>query len=163
MKERIAAIAAVVLLLACVPLFRPRGERSAEAVVQASFDAAKRGAVSEYLACFGGDLAKQLAVARREAGTDAFGRELQGRARQIQGLVLSTPGQTEADESGAILQVEVVFRDRNEVQDSRLAKQGGRWRIVWIGPSKTVKMPIPYGTPVFPAEETAAGKTTEGG
>ena len=154
MKERLAAIAAVALLLGGVLVFRPRRETSAEAAVQASFDAAKRGAVREYLACFDGDLARKLAAARREAGDGAFARGLQGRAAQIQGLVLSKGDTTETDEADAVLEVEVVFRDRNEVQDYRLTNRWGRWRIVWIGPSTSVKMPIPYGTPVYSTENT---------
>ena len=155
MKERLAAIAVVVLLLGGFLVFRPRGEVSAEATIQASFDAAKRGAVREYLACFGGDLARQLEAARREAGDEPFARGLQARTGQIQGLVLSGGGAAEPGEEDTVLQVEVVFRDRNEVQDYKLTNQWGRWRIVWIGPSTSVKMPIPYGTPVFPAEDTS--------
>lgn len=156
MKERVAAIAVVVLLLGGFLVARPRAEGSAEATVQASFDAAKRGAVREYLACFGGELARQLTAARRESGGEAFARDLQARVGQIQGLVLSKGAAAEPGGEDATLQVEVVFRDRNEVQDYKLTNQWGRWRIVWIGPATSVKMPIPYGTPVFPTEDASA-------
>jgi len=160
-KRTVAAAALVVFCLALLAFFRSRAAQdSPESVVHRMVDAARRGAVRDYLACFGGALRRQLEGARKDAGDGAFGRDLRSRYAEVTG-VATTRGTVEgpADgESGEILlRMETVYRDRNEVQEVRLRRMFGGWRIVATGPARGVVMPIKYGTPVVPPPEARAG------
>lgn len=132
------------------------GAQGPETVVYAAFDAAAKGDANTYLGCFGGEMAQKIAAARRESGEARFAADLRERAGAITGLAVSRAAESggSGPADAALLRVEQVFRDRNEKQDFLLRRRWGGWRIHQIGPAATVKMPIPYGTPVY-AEEPA--------
>lgn len=130
-----------------------------EAVIHRVFRAAAAGDISKYLDCFTGELRTKLEAARRETGDERFRKDIVESAAGITGIAISRPAATEAPiaDGKTALVVERVFRDRNEGQTHVLSFLRGRWRIESIGPATTVKMPIPYGTPVYAAESPAAG------
>lgn len=154
------AALAVLVAFGAVLLARSRGrtEGGPDPAIYAMFEAAGKGDANAYLACFGGELLARLQTARREAGEERFAEELRRGVSGITGIAISRPPNT-AGTGGAptaTLRVEQVFRDRNETKDFSLRRERGRWRIESIGPAATVKMPIPYGTPVYAPEPSAA-------
>lgn len=132
------------------------GDRGPEATVYAMFEAAGKGDAKAYLDWFRGELLMRLEAARRESGDVRFAEDLRRRTSGMTGIAISRPAaDAEASADTAILRVEQVFRDRNETQDFMLRRERRRWRIDNIGPANTVKMPIPYGTPVYAPESGA--------
>lgn len=156
MKERIAAFGCVVLAAAVFGvalIMRSRPAAIPEETVYRSFEAAETGNVKGYMECFTEPLASDLEASERESGREQFRGSIQKRARELTGIVISQPGEGAADSDTAILTVELVFADRNEVHQYRLVRRRRQWRIADISGGETVTMPIPYGTPVVP--ETA--------
>ncbi len=142
---------------------RGGGDRGPEATVYAMFEAVGKGDVAGYLDCYGGELLDRLKAAARESGDARFAEDLRRRGEGMTGIAISRPpGDAASSAESAILRVEQVFRDRNEAQDYSLRRRRGRWRIEGIGPANTVKMPIPYGTPVY-APESATNVMSAGG
>lgn len=128
-------------------------DRGPEGTVYAMFEAVGKGDVAGYLDCYRGELLDRLKAAARESGEARFAEDLRRRGEGMTGIAISRPpGDAEASTGAAVLRVEQVFRDRNEAQDYSLRRERGRWRIEGIGPANTVKMPIPYGTPVYGPE-----------
>ncbi|MBN2451099.1 MAG: hypothetical protein JXR77_11965 [Lentisphaeria bacterium] len=161
MRERLLPWIVLALVGAGVLAFRPRSVSSGpEAVVEASFAAARAGDTRAYLACFSAALRGELEAARQEFGEERFRDGLRRRGAAVKGVALArVPGSGE-DADEVVLTVESVFGDRNEEQEYRLARRRGRWRIAAMGPARTVGMPIPYGSSVMPGEPQQGSEVT---
>ncbi len=165
MKRTVAAVALAVFCLALLAFFRsrPAGPAAPESTVHRMIDAARRGAVRDYLNCFDGALRRRLEADRRDAGAEAFGRDLRARYADVTGVAITrqTLDDAAAESGEVVLRVETVYRDRNEEQDVRLRRTFGGWRIMATGPARGVVMPIKYGTPVTsPPEQSRTSTVT---
>jgi len=139
-----AGIVAVLVALRGRPSLPPTPEEA----VTAFFGAAERGDDAAYLALTIGELRRRLESMRQQAGPETFRANLRRSAAGIKGIRTSRRA-AEGDESRAVLDVELVFADRNERQRVVLAPRDGGWAIESLGRAETVKPAIPYGTPVY--------------
>jgi len=147
--------ALIVLLIALVP-----GKTGTpEQTVYATVEKAKTGDTRGYIACFDGELKQQLQAALAESGREQFRQNISERAGQMTGIAVSRPAEIAPDATEALLRVELVFRDRNEEQEYCLRRSRRGWKIVTISPARTVEMPIPYGTLVYPEPPPATAET----
>lgn len=167
MKDRLPVFLALLVLGVLSAFIAVRSRRSAtladapERVIANALTAATAGDVEGYLSCFTGTLRSALERAVAETGRDAYGASLRQRGKAMTGWAVSVLPATSG--SGDVrLRVDVVFRDRNEVQDYVVRRDGTSWRIADLGPASTARMPIAYGTAVG-AEQAAspAGRTGE--
>jgi len=154
MKKRAVQIVCVAGVVVLAVLLRGRkgggGREPAptpEAAVNAMFDAAEQGDDEAYLALTGGQLERQLRGTRSQEGAEAFREDLRRSAAGIKGLGVSRAG--DAPAGTVALDVEIVFRDRNERQRYLAARVDGGWVITAISVAATTRPSIPYGTPVF--------------
>ena len=154
MKKRAVQIVCVAGVVVLAVLLRGRkggaGRELAptpEAAVNAMFDAAEKGDDEAYLALTGGELERQLRGTRSQEGAEAFREDLRRSAAGIKGLGVS---RADGAPVGTVaLDVEIVFRDRNERQRYMAAPADGGWVITAISAAATTRPSIPYGTPVF--------------
>ena len=161
MNRHWATAAAVgALCIGALAVFRVHSRRTApESVVQRMFDAARRGDARQYLTCFTGALRRRLDSVASEAGRRQFSRDLRARYARVMGVAITrltsnTPDSSPARRTGIALRVETLYRARNEVQEYRVQHLLTGWRIVRIGPARSVTMPIKYGTPVIPPSDS---------
>ncbi|MDE2692107.1 MAG: hypothetical protein OXI49_16515 [Acidobacteriota bacterium] len=112
-------------------------------------DASREGAVDAYLDLFAGELRVQLATVRDEMGHTAFEQYLRSRIAGLKGVAV-----TGKEDLGEVvrLEVEYVRAASYETQSLDVRRTRGRWRIVALGPTHEREPPVPYGTPVGPAE-----------
>ena len=100
-----------------------------------------------YLRLVSGELRETLENTRAQMGAEVFRENLQRSATGIKGLAITrAPGSPSGQ---AVLDVEIVFADRNEGQRMLLSQEGAGWVITSMEAAIMVKPPIPYGTPVF--------------
>lgn len=119
----------------------------ASRTVNALFQAAGDGDDEAYLALLDGQLRRSLEQTRTDIGVDEFRKNLRRTSAGVKGVAV-TPGV--ADSPGElVLNVEIVFADRNENQKMRLVRKGNGWLIASIDQSEMIKPVVPYGTPVF--------------
>lgn len=133
---------------------------TAETVVARALAAASAGDVEGYLWCFAEPLRSALERAVDEAGREAYGESLKQRGKAMTGWAV-TRLPAAADDREVRLRVDVVYRDRNEIQDYAVCSDGASWRIARLGPPAAVRMPVAYGTAV--GSEAAAGTGTRSG
>ncbi len=126
---------------------RDRLPETPEAAVAAFFDAAGRGDDAAYLRLVSGRLLESLRNTRAEAGAAAFRESLKQSTKGITGHAVSRSD--ELPPEGVLLDVEIVFADRNQRQRMLLKPQGNGWVIASIETAQVVEPPIAYGTPVF--------------
>ena len=118
-----------------------RAPSSPEDGIYAMFDAARAGDAHAYLDCFSGTLRNQLAAAAKEDAK--FKEYLVSQNSAVQGMAVTVTERPNADEARA--RVEYVYRDHNEVQNVRLQRGGGRWRITSIDGAQPLQPLVPYG------------------
>lgn len=123
----------------------PRGATPEDAVY-AMFEAARRGDLETYLECLRGPARTAIEQAVAETGRQAFARYLRERHQPIKGIAITAPERLSEDEVAA--RVEYVFENRNEVQQLRLERVEGAWRVTQWAAAETRKPRIPYGAPV---------------
>ncbi len=149
------ALTALVLVAGLAIALRDRlPERSADAgepreVFWQMIEASGDGAVEAYLDLFAGEVREQLESVRDEMGDAPFEQYLRQRVAGLKGVAV-----TGEEELGDIvrLEVEYVRETSYETQRLDLRSSRGRWRIVALGPTHEREPPVPYGTPVGPAE-----------
>lgn len=118
------------------------------------FDAARDGNTGAYLRLTTGDLRKSLDQLRKQQGTETFQANLKRTNDGIMGqAVRQLPG---APTGTATYEVELIFKDRNEVQTFRLEQPGSGWAIASIEVARVYQPEIAYGTPVFAESEGPA-------
>lgn len=149
------ALTALVLVAGLAIALRDRlPERSADVgepreVFWQMIEASGDGAADAYLDLFAGEVREQLESVRDEMGDTAFEQYLRQRVADLKGVAV-----TGEEELGDIvrLEVEYVREASYETQSLDLRSSRGRWRIVALGPTHEREPPVPYGTPVGPAE-----------
>jgi len=119
-----------------------RAASNPEDGIYAMFDAARAGDAQAYLDCFSGPLREQLAATAKEDAK--FKEYLIHQNSAVQGMAVTVTDRPNAEE--ARLRVEYVYGDHNEVQNVRLKKEGGRWKIINIDGAQPVQPLVPYGT-----------------
>ena len=148
--------AAVLALLAGLILLRQSGWSPSgrgtppaampEDTIYAMFEAARRGDLRAYRECFRGPARTAVEQAIAETGEAAFIRYLKERHQPVKGVAVTAP--EKLSETEATARVEFVFEERNELQQLRLERIEGAWRITHLAAAETVKPRIRYGTPV---------------
>ena len=149
------ALTALVLAAGLAIALRDRlPERSADAgepreVFWQMIEASGDGAAEAWLDLFAGEVRDQLESVRDEMGDAAFEQYLRQRVAGLKGVAV-----TGEEELGDIvrLEVEYVREASYETQSLDLRATRGQWRIVALGPTHEREPPVPYGTPVGPAE-----------
>jgi len=116
-----------------------------EDAVYAMLDAARVGNVKAYLDCFSGPLREQLAATVKESTEAKFKDYLTTQNAAFQSIAVMV---TDRGDDQAVVRLEYVYNDRNEVQNIELKKQGARWKIAKVEGAEQIKTLIPYGTPV---------------
>jgi hypothetical protein len=119
----------------------------ASRAVNAFFQAAADGDDKAYLNLLDGRLRRSLDQTRSDLGVEEFCENLRRSSAGVKGVAV-TPGPA-ASAGEVVLNVEIVFADRNENQQMRLVRQGKGWVITSIDQSQMIKPVVPYGTPVF--------------
>ncbi|MCY3930567.1 MAG: hypothetical protein OXH70_02495 [Acidobacteria bacterium] len=112
-------------------------------------DASREGAADTWLDLFAGEVREQLETVRAEMGEAAFEQYLRQRVAGLKGVAV-----TGKEELGGTvrLKVEYVREASYETQSLDVRVSRGRWRIVALGPTHEREPPVPYGTPVGPAD-----------
>ncbi len=149
------ALTVVVLAAGLVVALRDRlPERGEDAsdpsdVFWEMVDASREGAADTYLDLFAGDVREQLEAVRDEMGDAAFEQYLRQRIAGLKGVAV-----TGREDLGEIvrLEVEYVREASYETQSLDVRATRGRWRIFRLGPTHERQPPVPYGTPVGPAD-----------
>jgi hypothetical protein len=123
-----------------------------EDTVLAMFEAAQSGNVQEYLDYFSGDIRTTLDRNAEDMTEQAFTEYLIKANEPIVGIAVSDV--TPIDVNSVTIRVELVFRNKNEIQTYTLFDEQGDWKIVNMTRSKRIKTLVPYGQKVFelPAE-----------
>ena len=157
LTRNLGATALTVLVLAAglaVALRDRLPERTTDAaeprdVFWEMIEASQQGAVEAYLDLFAGEVSEQLDTVHEEMGDAAFEQYLRQRVAGLKGAAV-----TGEEDLGDIvrLEVEYVRATAYETQYLDLRASRGRWRIVAVGPSREREPPVPYGTPVGPAD-----------
>jgi hypothetical protein len=118
---------------------------SPEDAVYAMLDAARVGNVRAYLDCFSGSLREQLVATVRETTEAKFKNYLTTQNASFQSIAVMV---TDRGDEQALVRLEYVYKDRNEVQNVELKKEGTSWKISNVEGAQPIKALIPYGTPV---------------
>ena len=128
-----------------------RGEKAGDPreVFWQMVDASREGAADAWLDLFAGEVREQLEASRGDMGEAAFRQYLRQRVDGLKGVAVTD----KADLGDTVrLEVEYVREASYETQTLDLRLSRGRWRIVALGPTHEREPPVPYGTPVDPAE-----------
>lgn len=115
---------------------------SPEDRIYAMLDAARTGEKQAYLDCFTGPLRDQLAAAAQE--DERFREYLLRQNSTVQGMAVTVTDRPNGDE--ARVRLEYVYSDHNEVQNLRLIRESGRWRIVNMDGAQALPPLVPFGT-----------------
>ena len=114
--------------------------------VQQMFDAARRGAVQEYLDCFAGTerqrMEREFAGPNSKSGSDALRRSV----ADLKGWALLDPPTNPGP--SCVLTVEWVFASRVDQQRLELQRMKDQWRIVRANEVRPGQPAVPYGTHV---------------
>lgn len=112
-------------------------------------DVSREGSTEAYLDLFAGEVREQLETVRDEMGETAFQQYLRQRVAGLKGVAVT--GREDLGNT-VRLEVEYVREASYETQSLDLRVARGQWRIVALGPTHEREPPVPYGTPVGPAE-----------
>ncbi|MXZ39218.1 MAG: hypothetical protein F4Z19_13405 [Holophagales bacterium] len=112
-------------------------------------DVSREGSTDAYLDLFAGEVREQLETVRDEMGETAFQQYLRQRVAGLKGVAVT--GREDLGNT-VRLEVEYVREASYETQSLDLRVARGQWRIVALGPTHEREPPVPYGTPVGPAE-----------
>jgi hypothetical protein len=156
MKHRLSAIVTCILLAGTFGLLSQRerltGFRQSEnpepvEVIWRMTDAAREGNSKAYLDCFTGDLEQVLRRTAAEMGETKFSEHLKQLNADVTGIAVASV-EDETGQSERRLDVEFVYRGRNESQQHYFRLVDGRWRIDRLDDGQHLKVLIPYGTSV---------------
>lgn len=161
--KRIVAAAVTGLIIAgllVTAAVRPRGtapSETPEQCLETMFQAMKSGNVPEYLACFTGELREQLQRTARDQPSEAFSDYLKQTAAPIKGRAIQIDKTQQSADGWVRIVVDRVYEQRQwEYQGYRLRRESAGWNIYAIDPAEMHDPLVPYGTPAFPTEDTAA-------
>jgi len=118
---------------------------SPEDVVYAMLDAQRNGNTRAYLDVFSGPLRDQLQQVVKEDSPATFASYLVRNA-DFRGVAVTVTDRPTAED--ALVRVEYVYPDRNEVQKLHLRREGKQWRIVQVAGAEQIKSLLPYDSPV---------------
>ncbi|MXX75646.1 MAG: hypothetical protein F4210_14085 [Holophagales bacterium] len=157
MSRNVGATALTVVVLAvglAVALRDRLPERGTDAsdpsdVFWEMVDVSREGSTDAYLDLFAGEVREQLETVRDEMGEAAFQQYLRQRVAGLKGVAVT--GRENLGNT-VRLEVEYVREASYETQSLDLRVARGQWRIVALGPTHEREPPVPYGTPVGPAE-----------
>ena len=157
MTRNVGATALTVVVLAAglaVALRDRLPERGADAgdpsdVFWEMVDVSREGSTHAYLDLFAGEVRERLETVRDEMGEAAFQQYLRQRVAGLKGVAVT--GKEDLGDT-VRLEVEYVREASYETQSLDLRASRGQWRIVALGPTNEREPPVPYGTPVGPAE-----------
>jgi len=121
-----------------------RAPSNPEEGVYAMLDAARTGNSQAYLDCFSGALREQLAATAKEDSEARFRAYLISQNSAVQGVAVSVTDRPSPDE--ALVRLEYVYTDHNEMQNLRLKRERGQWKILSIDAAQPVKALVPFGT-----------------
>lgn len=110
-------------------------------------DAAGKGDVEAYLACFSGPMERRLRQTLEEMTRDGFAKYLVETNQRIKGFAMYEPERI--SEREVEVRVEYVYADRNEAQQVYLEKRADQWTIARVDDTERVETLVPYGTPVY--------------
>ena len=156
MKKWIFQIGLIVGLVAAALLMRGGDQlpSTPEETIAEFFDAARDGNARAYLRLTTGELRKSLDQLRRQQGAETFRANLQ---RTNDGIMGQAVRELPNPPTGtAAYEIELIFKDRNEVQTFRLEQSGSGWAIASIEVARVYQPEIAYGTPVFAEPEEPA-------
>jgi len=153
-KIHVASITAILLALGIATGVKndwalrraPKSPSGPQDTIYGMLDAARTGNLASYLGSYTGALQASLRQAVHESTEKGFAKYLQDSNATIKGVAVGEPQQISEDVAG--LRVEYVYQDRNEVQNVRLEKLNGEWKIAAVDGAERVKTLVPYGTPV---------------
>ena len=150
-----------VLALLLVGACNPTGP-TVEDTVLGMFEASRNGRVEDYLRYFAGDMRAVLDKTADEMGRDAFRDYLLKTNEPIVGIAVSD--REDVADGHVQLRVELVYRNKNEVQYVTLMSLGTDWKIREMSRAKRIKTLVPYGQQVFdlPADTTTPGGAPAG-
>lgn len=153
MKKWSLQIGLIVGLVAAALVMRGGDQLPAtpEEAIAEFFDAARDGNTRAYLRLTTGALRKSLDQLRKQQGPDTFQANLKRTNDGIMGQAVREL--TGAPTGTATYEVELIFKDRNEVQTFRLEQSGSGWAIASIEVARVYQPEIAYGTPVFAEPE----------
>ncbi|HUG90750.1 MAG TPA: hypothetical protein VML55_07955 [Planctomycetaceae bacterium] len=126
----------------------PHGQDTLERCLERMLDAARAGDVGAYVACFDGELRRNLESAIAAQSPQRAAAELRSGAADLKSF--ATHGLERPRPGEAVVTLERIYSRRNDLERVRLRQHGGAWRIVELVPVDRVAPPIPYGTPVVP-------------
>ena len=109
-------------------------------------DAARDGDLDGYIACYSGELRRELEQNRSEMGDEEFRRYLADRDDAIKGVALMAPRELPGER--AEIDMEYVYQGYNEAQTVYLSRESGRWTIDRVDQAQVRQQEVPYGTPV---------------
>ncbi len=112
-------------------------------------DVSREGSTDAYLDLFAGEVREQLETVRDEMGEAAFQQYLRQRVAGLKGVAVT--GREDLGNT-VRLEVEYVREASYATQSLDLRVARGQWRIVTLGQTHEREPPVPYGTPVGPAE-----------
>jgi hypothetical protein len=157
MMKRILAAALTVILIGTVLWMgrnRPdaatgAGTPTPDACIQRMFDAASRGDVDGYLACFTGDELQRLQRQLNEEPRESFARSLTEAVAALKGRAVFQNGTAEPNATQSRFTVDRIYPSRTERQRYRLVRERDGWRIHSVENASAFQPDKPYGTPVF--------------
>lgn len=156
MKHRLPPIVTSILLACTLGLlsqrerltgFRQSEKPEPDEVIWRMTDAAREGNSKAYLDCFTGDLEQILRRTAAEMGEAKFSKHLKQLNADVTGIAVSGI-EGETGQSERRLNVEFVYRGRNESQQQYVKLVDDRWRIERLDDGQQLKVLIPYGTSV---------------
>lgn len=150
--KRILAGILTLLTIAAIAWWQPGTVRPSSKLdtpsqcVQQMFDAARRGAVEEYLDCFAGQ--ERQSMEREFSGATAKSRAdaLQRSVADLKGWALVDPPTNPG--SSCVVTIEWVYAGRVDQQRLELERKGNEWRIVRANDVRPGQPAVPYGTHV---------------
>ena len=143
-------------LVLCMACGTPGENSRPEDAVLSMFDSAQEGRVGEYLDFFIGDLRTSLEKNIADMSEQTFSDYLLSINEPIVGIAVSD---VDSVMPGVVtLRVELVYRNKNEVQIYTLQQEKSGWKISDMTSAKRIKTIVPYGQKVF---ELAPDTTTD--
>jgi len=154
MKKRLPAIVTFALIAAALALLTQR-ERLAnwrlettaaatpEDTIWRMSDAAREGDARTYIDCFSGALKQTLQKTAAEMGEAQFSQYLNKLNDEMTGIAVSDLERM--NEQTATLNVEFVYRGKNETQKHHFTRVDGVWKIDRVDAAEHVKPLLPYG------------------
>lgn len=109
--------------------------------------AMRKGKVNAYLNVFAAPLRARLQAEIERVGRRAFAAQLREHNARVTSVAVA---KVEVAGETAAARLEWVYRDDSDVQQVRLVREGGRWRIAELTTVKRAKLPVPSGTEVVP-------------